>query len=319
MSSGGGNQGETLYKWNPYMENMWAGGVNEDGSWNPGLLGRAVNTLNTPYQSYGNRLADFTGDQNTAFGGIRYLATQGSDVGNAGSNQIKDTFAGRYQNPFSDGVSGPRANSYIGENPYFKSQVDRALGDVTEAYKTGTAANTNRMFARSGAFGGSAHQQAVEQDEKGLGDALANLSNQMYSGQYERSAGLDEADIGRRLQTSMFNANLGSGNWENERQRQVGLVPQAFAAENQGFQRYSNLLNIGNQQQRQGQMGLDLDYEDWANSQNWERQNVNWLANLLAQAQGGIGGQASQTSPGYGINPLAGLLGAGALYNAWGG
>src|SRR5574339_123574 len=74
--AGGGQSvsGESVYNWNPFMENMWAG----DGK-NPGLLNRAVDTLNTPYQRYqGPRIAGNNNYTDEARAGINHLARYGS-------------------------------------------------------------------------------------------------------------------------------------------------------------------------------------------------------------------------------------------------
>ena len=362
--SSGGGDGVTRYDWNPYMENMWAGGV--DG--NPGLLNRAVGTLNTPYSQYGGqRVAGINEDQNSAMGGIRYLAQNGSDVGDAGSRSVQQTLGGNYlgsnqwSNPETIGYNleqanpaynaaevGAGTNQYMGENPYFTQQLNRGASKITDAYNKGTSADTRRAFNLSGAFGGSAHQAAQANNESALAQQLGDYTNSMLSGQYDRSANLREADINRQLGVEQFNTGtvdrnvdrfnqadqynvglanqnvdrfnsnrqIGAGLWDSERNRQSQAANQAINFENQGFNRFGQLMNVGDFQRGVTQQGLEQGYGDWQQQQNWERNNLNWMANLLSQAQGGIGGQATQTAPGYSVNPVAGLLGAASLYGS---
>lgn len=317
--SGGGQSvsGESKYNWNPYMENMWAGG--QDG--NPGLLGRAITTLNSQYQPYGGqRLADRTWDQTAGQDAARHLALAGATEANSARNTINDTVQGNWlnANPYNELRVTPGDNQYEGMSEDYRSLKRNAMDDVIEKFQLGTGADTQRMFAQSGAFGGSAHQQAMEGNAKGLGQTLSRLGQEMDNAQYERSANLRENAINRGMQAQQFDIGRLSQDYQNERGLMQGAIPLGLQSEAGRLGAIGQLYGMGGDEQRQNQMGLDLDYQDWANQQNWERNNVNWMANLLAQAQGGIGGQATQTQPGYSINPLAGLLGAGALYNAWG-
>ena len=329
--SGGGQSisGESRYDWNPYMANMWAGGTNEAGDVNPGLLGRAVDTLNSPYQQYGGqRLADRTWDQTAGQDATRHLALAGATEANSARNTLNDTAQGKYlgqydssgnwvsANPYSGLRATPGENEYGGQNEAFLDMKRRNLQDVSRAFQEGTAADTQRMFAQSGAFGGSAHQQAVERNNDVLAKNMGDIGTRMEAEQYDRSANLRENSITRGLQSQMFDIGRLNQDYQNERSLMQGAIPLGLQSEAGRLGAVGQLYGIGGDQQRHNQMGLDQEYENWANKNNWERNNVNWMANLLAQAQGGIGGQATQTQPGYGINPLAGLLAAGSLYGA---
>ena len=278
-SGGGGNQTIT-HGWLPFIENMWGG----DGKGNPGLLNRAVDTLNKPYQQYGGqRIAGFTPDQGYGMDRIRNVALHGTDSANASDRKIIDV------------LGGNATNKYAGDNPYFRDVVKQGMGDITDAYKQGTSADTTRMFNLSGAFGGSAHQNAVKNNEGALAGQLQRYQSGMANQQYDRSAGLEEANLGR----------------------QMSAIPMGFQAENRAFNTGQQLLGIGGQQQNQNQRGYDQDYNDWTQAQNWERNNLGWMANLLSQASGGTG--QTQQSGGYsGINPVGGLLGGAAFGNAMG-
>ena len=76
------------------------------------------------------------------------------------------------------------SGSMLNGNPYFDQTVSKAMGDITRNYQEAVAPGTNANFARAGAFGGSAWQQANERNQRGLGEALGNTANSMYSGNY---------------------------------------------------------------------------------------------------------------------------------------
>jgi hypothetical protein len=145
----------------------------------------------------------------------------------------------------------------------------------------------------SGAFGGSAHQNAVANNENALGKQLSQYTQGMQNQQYDRSAGLTEAGLGRQMQA----------------------IPLAF----QGQQLSSDLINqlnaSGGQQQALGQKQLDDNVARWAEQMNWGRNNADWMANILGRAQGSTG--VTSTSPGYqGTNWGSTGLGIGMLGSA---
>ncbi|MFA6271288.1 MAG: hypothetical protein WC657_08875, partial [Candidatus Paceibacterota bacterium] len=257
MSGGGsGNSQTVLGTWSPFMENMWGG-----SGGNPGLLNRATDTLNTPYTQYqGQRVAGINSDQNNAMGGIRYLAQNGSDIADAGSRATQTTLNGQYlgsnqwTDPSSIGYNTEQVNpafnaqtvsagtnEYAGDNPYIRGVVQQGMTDITDNYNRGTAADTRRAANMAGAFGGSAHQAQIANNESGLARNLSNYSNQMANQQYDRSAGLREADIGRQLGAQQFNVGTAGQNVDRFNQADqfnVGLA-------NQNVDRYNQNRQLG--------------------------------------------------------------------------
>ena len=84
------------------------------------------------------------------------------------------------------GLMGVAAGQGYDQNPYFDATVQKSMGDITRNYQEAIAPQTNANFARAGAFGGSAWQQANERNQRGLGEALGNTSNAMRSGNYSQ-------------------------------------------------------------------------------------------------------------------------------------
>lgn len=84
-----------------------------------------------------------------------------------------------------NGLMGVAAGNGYNQNPYFDQTVQKSMGDITRNYQDAIAPQTNANFARAGAFGGSAWQQANERNQRGLGEALGNTANAMRSGNYQ--------------------------------------------------------------------------------------------------------------------------------------
>lgn len=127
------------------------------------------------------------------------------------------------------GLMGVAAGQGYDQNQYFDATVQKSMGDITRNYQEAIAPQTNANFARAGAFGGSAWQQANERNQRALGEALGNTSNAMRS-----------------------------GNYQNERQNQMqayGLLPSVSQS---GMGVAQNLYNMGQNVQNQAanQLGI---------------------------------------------------------------
>lgn len=169
---------------------------------------------------------------------------------------------------FSAAPTDAGTNAFQGmDNPYFRQQLQSGMDDITAAYQHGTAADTNRMFAQSGAFGGSAHAQAVQNNQTALAKQLGNFGNQALSQQYDRSAGMDESRLGRAFQGQQFDANLGNQAFENAAQR--GMQGGMFGANMQNQNQEALLGRDLQAQQFNKQIGAQLTEDQYS------RQNQN--------------------------------------------
>lgn len=286
MSSGGGGQsGQTRYDWNDVIGSYWGGRPGPDGRGGGGVLGWAMDEASKPYQQYGGqRIASQNNDIWTAQQRIRDAAAAGGPVetqtGRAAAQNI---------------AAGGSQNAYAGENPHFKQMVSNANQDTINAYKQGTSADLTRLMNMSGAFGGSAHMNALANNEAGLAKQLGNQTTSMYGQQYDKSAGLDESRLSRQL----------------------SAIPLTYQAQGLSTDLNNQLMGVGRDQMDYQQRFLDQNYGDWTNSQNWGRNNVNWLASLLGGAQGSTGIQ-TQFGGYQGPNYLSQGVGLGLLGKAAG-
>ncbi len=107
--------------------------------------GSALSSQNMPVYK-GPRTADLNGMQTQGMQMIADRAKAGSAVVNAGNANVMDTLNGKFLSE---------------NNPYLGAAIDRASQDVTRNYH-GAVNSNDALMARSGAFGGSAWQQAQE-------------------------------------------------------------------------------------------------------------------------------------------------------------
>lgn len=300
MSGGGGGGGSTQYNWNDDMAQYWRS-----------VLPQGQALANTPYQAYKGGdpnalVAGMTPDQLTAQQQIRLFTTDPS-LGvhdpnqslNAAQDQEKSTLQGSYLS------ADPYANHFstYGDpnNQYFQDYMKSGADDIVNAYKNGTAADTTRAFNLAGAFGGSAYNNAVGQNEAALGKTLSNYTSGMLNDQYNRSAQLQQQDFAR-----------GSNAYQNERSRMTGMVGSAQNEQALALQRAQALMGSGDATRSYNQDILNANYNTYNQAKQYPYQQMDWLTGLLSRAQGGISPNMTTTQSGYGASPYSALLG-GAL------
>jgi len=234
----------------------------------PQYAQRVAALANSPYQAYGgDRVAGFGGDQLSAMDMARQQATQFSPLFGQAQDQFSRTIAGDYLDPAS--------------NPFLQQTFDTAAGRMADAYAKGTGASTNAMMGRAGSFGGSAHQEVMEGNNRAFGDSLGLLANQLYGGNYQA---------------------------ERARQQQAtGLVPQ-FAAgqQNYGLTNANALMGIGQMQQGQDQRLLDDAYGRFAEEREHPYRQLDVYASMFNP---NLGNTQQQTQPGVGA--LQGAMSGG--------
>ena len=136
-------------------------------------------------------------------------------------------------NAARNGLMDVAAGQGYDQNPYFDATVQKSMGDITRNYQEAIAPQTNANFARAGAFGGSAWQQANERNQRGLGEALGNTSNAMRSGNYSQERQNQMQAYG--LLPSVSQAGMGVAqnlygmgqNVQNQAANQLGILGQA--------------------------------------------------------------------------------------------
>lgn len=233
---------------------------------------------------YLQRASDLSQQPGTVYGGQRVanmtdLQKVGmSDMWGQASNSYRGIDAAR------TGLMGVAAGQGYDKNPYFDATVQKSMGDITRNYQEAIAPQTNANFARAGAFGGSAWQQANERNQRGLGEALGNTSNAMRS-----------------------------GNYQNERQNQMqayGLLPQVSQA---GMGVAQNMYNMGAQGQAQDQALLSAAQQAFMEQQQAPINQLGILGNAVSVGMGGAGKTETGANPNY-RNPFQTALGLGALF-----
>jgi hypothetical protein len=366
---GSSPSGQTKYEWNPAMERYWNGNTADpigilQRAWN-----QSNEAFQHYGDDIGeDRYADLNADQKEAHGytsgmarlnssPVTYNAQTGKFGGvlNETRDQIEKTVKGDYllDNPYASGIAqnpyGGKAsnayeaqtnavvgqdtqtqrNAFAGDNPYFRDTLLQGMGDITDQYQKGTAADTTRMFNLAGAFGGSAHQNKMANNEAALGKSLGSYADQMLNRQYDRSAGLENDFLSRDLQNQQYNKGIegqynesainrgynsdadrlqrGFNDWTNEqnrgmtayegeRNRMMGALGAGQNEQGLAYQRIAGVNDMGNFLQQNSQKDLDFGYQQFQDKANYNYKNLDWLSSILGRAQGGTGPTATMYS-----------------------
>jgi len=223
-----------------------------------------------PYQSYpGQKISPLTPEHEMALTGITNRAIQGSPEISAARQNMTDTLTGQYMNP---------------DNPYLSGAMDVAAGQITDNYMKAIAPGTSAAFGRSGAYGGSAYQEAQRDNQAALGQSLGNAAKDVYF-----------------------------QNYNNERlaqQRAQTLAPQYQSMDYGDAQA---LLGVGDIRRGYGQDILNANQSEWQRAQQHPYTQLDVLSNSLRSAIGGQGTTTQSMASPYQPNATAGMLGGGLL------
>jgi hypothetical protein len=226
---------------------------------------QAQQVAQTPTTPYGGQMsADLNSQQQQALGGLSNLASNGDPTVNAGAGYTQGVLSGQYLN----------------SNPYFDSMFNNASQRITDAYSRGTAGQTDAMFVKGGAYGGSAHADMTQQNQRALGDSL-----------------------------SAFASNLYGNNYAQERQNQQQAASMAPSYGNQSMQNQQALMSAGTTAQGVQQGGLDRQYNEFLRQQDDPYKRLGAYQGLMQIP----GSQTTSTQPG--TSAAAGLFG-GAMTGA---
>lgn len=230
-------------------------------------------------QTYGGqRVADPTQMQRNGIGDMWGQTANAYGRLDTAANQLSNTANGQYLN----------------SNPYLDTVVNNSLGDITRNYQQAVAPGTDAAFARAGAFGGSAWQQAQDSNKRTLADQLGKTSASMRYGDYSQ-----------------------------ERQNQLASANNLAGIAGMGQGLATNLYNMGTNQQQLDQNQLNGLLAGWTDQQNVNQQNftnqqqaplqqLGILGNAINIGMGGASQSTTGPNPNY-RSPLQTAIGLGGM------
>jgi len=183
-------------------------------------------------------------------------------------------------------TNGGANNPYL--DPGYTDQIiSNNARDMADSFARGTAANTNAAAARSGAYGGSAHNELAAVQGGELAKNVGDMAMRSRLARIDQSAGLYNQDRSAGMQAA-------------------GMAPAFSMLDSQSI---DQMNAYGGQQQGYVQNLLDEGYNTWQGEQQYPFKMADWLGGKYSQASGGYG----ESMGGQSQNPfgrlLSGLLG----------
>lgn len=186
-----------------------------------------------------------------------------------GGNAFLGQTTGVGSNQFLGRETEVARNRFLDENnPFLGQVIDNTLGDVTRAFNQQQAPQQLAQFAMGGAFGGSAHLQAMQESQRALAQELGrtatglrsddfNARRQLAESEAERLTSTRLADIGRNAGLAQDDINLRANIGQADLARNAELTQRGneFRAdlEDRGIGRDADLI------QRSREFGADLE------------------------------------------------------------
>ena len=286
-------------------------------------LKKAAEIADSEYQAYdGQRIADFNQDQLDAMQRIRDMQGQQRGDIDAAMSGLRSLSNYNPQDVQARQFDSQTAADYM--NPYTENVLDRARQRIFDADDIARQKRDARAIS-AGAFGDNSRRFVQEAEaQSNLQDRLADMEAKQLAAAYESGAKIFGQDANRALQADARNQAAGlTANQQNNMaaiQGAQGIGNLAKLDQGLGLQQNQALQGIGAMGQALDQQGLDLAYGDFMAQQNFPKQQVAFMSDIL---QGTPSGQTTTTFGPPGPSPFQSLAGLGiagiGLYGQGGG
>ena len=151
---------------------------------------------------------DYLG-QTTSFDPSNPMAGRRATVG---GNAFLGQTTGVGANQFLGRETEVARNRFLDENnPYLGQVIDNTLGDVTRAFNLQQAPQQLAQFAMGGAFGGSAHLQAMGESQRALAQELGRTATGLRSDDFNARRQLAESEADRITNTRLADLGRNAG------------------------------------------------------------------------------------------------------------
>ena len=252
----------------------------------------------------------------------------GGDSGGGGGGQpattttISKSEPPAYVQPYSEDLM-KRAGD-LSKQPYQAYTGERiagltpehtsALGAITNRAMSGSpvmnAAAQNLYDTASGAYMSPDSNPYLKQTvDTAMGDAATKVNSQFSGSNYGTTA--NQEVLGRTM--GDVAGNLYGQNYQNERTNQLRTAMFAPQFAESDYRDAQALLGVGDIYRDQSQQGLNQQYEQWMNQQQWPYQQMDVLANAIRTSMGGGGSSVTSSPNAYQANSTANMLGGGLL------
>lgn len=218
-------------------------------------------------------------------------------------------------NPSSTPVFGSGAASYY-MNPYQQNVTDIALREARQQGDIQRQQGALGSIGR-GTFGGA--RQALMQGEQGrnLNRQLSDIQAQGSQQAYQNAQAQFNADTARQQQAQQYGAGLGKdiglAGMATGIDASAKLAAQAAAQQTSDLERLKAQAATGAEQQAYQQKIDDLKYQTFQEQQNYQKQQLEYLSNILRGNAAALGSSQVQYTPAPSTASQIGGLGLAGL------
>ena len=249
------------------------------------MMERGEAASNQKYEEYpGQRIANFSPDQQSSFEGARNLQNTYLPSFNNAAQTFQDSL-GRANKAVSDynpnnvgKFTDADRSAYM--NPYITDVIGRAQAGAQRNFAE-SQAQRDASAKNASAFGGSRAAIADESARRNYDNQLADTTAGLLNTGYGNAQQQFNADRQAQEAARQFGANLGMQGAQfglQSGQAMQGLGTEAYRLGSA----QSELLNkYGTQQQGNTQKRYDVDYGNFINQRDQERNNLAFLSSLL--------------------------------------
>jgi hypothetical protein len=283
------------------------------------LVGQASDLADKPFESYtGDRVADLSADQQSAFQAIRDLFAGGGGAPGARGYAEAPAQNISTERVVDEGGKLGAISDYM--NPYIGQVVDTALRKIQEQSDQQRKA-IGAHATLSGSFGDARHGVTESNLNRDTMTSMGDVAGNLYSRGFDQAMAERTGDINRFRDTDVTNANFS----EEALKR---LLTGSGEEQRRMLEQISTLLSGGREQQGNEQAGLDAAYQEFLRKYGHDFNVLDALSaaiggarhnttttgttpvqdNSLMQLAGGIGGSFLGTEAG--ASALTGLLAA---------
>lgn len=282
----------------------------------------ALELSQRPFTAYsGERVADLSPDQSTAFGTLRNLAaTPNKYTGNIES--LYSTFAGAPAStvstsrlidnlPSMDG-SGPAGSIQDYMNPF----IDATLAPTLRQLERSGATARNQIGAQatgSGAFGDARHGILEARQRSDEAVNASDLTGKAFSDAFMQALSSKNLDLNRLLDVAKTNAGATEAALARGKAGGDALMGLDKYNTGRGVDLANQLAAAGATERGVAQQKLDVPYQDFQAEQDWGQKMQSFLNSIIKGTSGSYDTTKTETTAvpnNSGYQMLAGLAAA---------
>lgn len=251
------------------------------------LIADATKLSDKPFIPYtGDRVADFTPDQLTAFQKIRDL------VGSA-PNVLGESLQGArgYGSAPSQRIGTERIVDESGQlgaiSDYFNPHVDAALDPAIRRIMESADAQRKAIGAgatSAGAFGDARHGIVEGVLNRDTSQVIGDTASKFYNDAWNTAMAERTSDLNRFKDTDTINANFNETALNRLLTGSGAVADRVGADQAMKLNQIQALLSGGNQQQGNTQAGLDAGFQEFLRGQGWDFSVLEALSSALNAA-----------------------------------